>query len=391
MNSTAPLPHRPCEEAFGVGPLKIRADMTSRATNTRVLMIGNGPVFHSNRSARFCRVLPGVPVLLPGRPAVQPISGAAFRPVWSTTPIPLKLDDAIQRGLRTNLGLLERQTAIQTTRAERIRALSALLPQVTGSYAQSAQQVNLQTLGLGGSSFGGIRIPTIVGPFGYAESQANVSAPIVDWHARKSLSAARANEEASISSTQDGRDLVVQAVANAYLVIIADISRVESIQAQVATAVALYNRAVDQKKAGLVPAIDVLRADVELKTQQQRLLAQQNQLAKDKLTLGRVIGLHPAQPFDIADRVPFTPLTELTLDRALLIARSQRSDYRSAGKLLDAANETLKAARAEWYPTIDLSGYYGDAGSRISKSHGVFLATGRSISIFSMAGDSRRY
>jgi outer membrane protein TolC len=340
-------------------------------------MIGNGPVFHSNRSARFCRVSLGFlfALALAGQQYSQ-FQGSVPAGLVSTTPIPLKLDDAIQRGLRTNLGLLERQTAIQTTRAERIRALSALLPQVTGSYAQSAQQVNLQTLGLGGSSFGGISIPTIVGPFGYAESQANVSAPIVDWHARKSLSAARANEEASISSTQDGRDLVVQAVANAYLVIIADISRVESIQAQVATAVALYNRAVDQKKAGLVPAIDVLRADVELKTQQQRLLAQQNQLAKDKLTLGRVIGLHPAQPFDIADRVPFTPLTELTLDRALLIARSQRADYRSAGKLLDAANETLKAARAEWYPTIDLSGYYGDAGSRISKSHGVFLVTG---------------
>ena len=82
----------------------------------------------------------------------------------------------------------------------------------------------------------------------------------------------------------------------------------DSIQAQVNTAEAMYNRAVDQKKAGVSPAIDVLRAQVELKTQQQRLLVQQNQFEKDKLTLGRVIGLPPGQTFDIADSVPFAPL-----------------------------------------------------------------------------------
>src|SRR5262249_29480630 len=163
---------------------------------------------------------------------------------------------------------------------------------------------------------------------------------------------------ASALSAQDARDLVVQAVANGYFLIIADISRVESIQAQVATAEALYNRALDQRKAGLVPAIDVLRANVELKTQQQRLLVQQNQLARDKLTLGRVIGLPPGQTFDIADQVPFKPLSGLTQERALSVARLQRMDYRSASRLLDAADEALKAARAEWYPTIDVNGYY---------------------------------
>src|SRR4029077_8898408 len=127
-------------------------------------------------------------------------------------------------------------------------------------------------------------------------------------------------------------DLVVQAVANAYLLIIADSSRVDSIRAQVRTAEALYNRAADQKKAGVSPAIDVLRAQVELKTQQQRLLVEQNQFAKDKLTLGRGIGLPLGQPFDIADSTPFTPYTGLTQDQALHTALSQRPDYQSASK-----------------------------------------------------------
>jgi outer membrane protein TolC len=306
-----------------------------------------------------------------------PFQGSVATGSASTTPLALKLDDAIQRGLRTNLGLLDRETSNQTARAERIRALSALLPQVTGTLGESVQQLNLKTLGLGSASIPGFSgFPAIVGPFSYTNAQASVSAPVFDWSARKSLSSARANEEASRLSVQDARDLVVQAVANAYLLIIADSSRVDSIRAQVKTAEALYNRAVDQKKAGVSPAIDVLRAQVELKTQQQRLLVEENQFAKDKLTLGRVIGLPSGQSFYIADSTPFTPLSGLTQDQALRTALAQRPDFQSASKLLMAANEALRAARAEWYPTVDLNGYYGVTGPTIGNSHGVFLVTG---------------
>src|SRR5215469_13421976 len=51
----------------------------------------------------------------------------------SRAPLALGLENAIQRGLKFNLGLLESQTASQTARAERIQALSALLPRVTGT------------------------------------------------------------------------------------------------------------------------------------------------------------------------------------------------------------------------------------------------------------------
>jgi len=304
----------------------------------------------------------------------------------SATPLALKLDDAVQRGLQTNLGLLTRDTTSQTARAERTRALAALLPQVTGSLGETEQQLNLRTIGFNFTfppipGFHGI--PTIVGPFHYTAAQANVSARIFDWNARKNLSSARAGEEAARLSVQDARDLVVQAVASAYLQIIADSSRVVSVQAQVNTAEAIYNRAVDQKKAGTSPGIDVLRAQVELKTQQQRLLAQQNQFEKDKLALGRVIGLAAGQAFDIADTIPFAPLAGLTQDEALRTALAQRPDYQSAMKLVQGAQESLKAARAEWYPTVNLDGYYGDAGPSLNNSHGVFLLTGAlSFNIF---------
>ncbi len=289
----------------------------------------------------------------------------------SPTPLALTLDGAIQRALQANLGLLTRDTTSRTVRAERIRALSVLMPQVTGSFSQTSEQIDVQTLGF---SFAGF--PTVLGPFGFIDAHASISAKVFDWSARKNLSSARANEESARLSVQDARDLVVEGVTNAYLQIIADASRVDSIQAQVNTALAIYNRAVDQKKAGTSPGIDVLRAQVELKTQQQRLLAQHNQFDKDKLSLARVIGLPPGQSFNLADSVPFAPLGGLTQDEALRRALAQRPDYQSARKLVDAAKEALKAAQAEWYPTVDFNGFYGDAGKALNDSHGVFTMTG---------------
>jgi outer membrane protein TolC len=320
-------------------------------------------------------------VFLPGLPAQQSVQfqGSVPAGTVSPTPLALKLDDAIQRGLQNNLGILVRDTSSQTARAERTRALSVLLPQVNGSFGITEQQTDLQTIGFSFKfppipGFSGI--PTVVGPFHYVAAQANVSAKVLDWNARRTLSSARANEEAARLSARDARDLVVQAVTVSYLQIIADASRVTSIQAQVDTAQAVYNRAVDQRKAGTSPGIDVLRAQVELKTQQQRLLAQQNQLDKDKLSLARVIGLPAGQSYNVADSVPFSPLTGITQEDALHTALSQRPDYLSARKLVESAHEAVRAAQAERYPTVGVNGYYGDAGKALNDSHGVFSVTG---------------
>jgi outer membrane protein TolC len=305
----------------------------------------------------------------------SPFQGSVPAGARSPQPLALTLDDAIQRGLNFNLGLLESQTARQTATADRIQALSLLLPRVTGTFAETHEQLNLKTFGFNVRPNPYVSIPTIVGPFSYTAVQANVSAKVLDLNARRNLKSARAAEHAAQLSLQDARDLVVQATANAYLLVIADASRVQAIQAQVETDQALYQRASDQHMAGVAAAIDVLRAQVQLKTEQQGLLAQQNQYDKDKLALGRVIGLAPAQVFEVANVAPFSPLTGIGQDEALHTALTQRPDYQGARKLVEAAQQTLAAARAEWYPTLDLNGSYGDVGPRLDNSHGVFSVT----------------
>jgi outer membrane protein TolC len=189
------------------------------------------------------------------------------------------------------------------------------------------------------------------------------------------LRSAAESQKAAQLSYGNARELVVLTTGNAYLLLLSDAATIESIRAQVQTAEALHQRAADQNRAGVVARIDVLRARVELQTQQQRLIAALNQLAIDKLTLARVIGLPSGQAFELTDSVPYAPLTTLSLEEALAQARTTRPDYLSAQSQLRAAALARQAAAAGRYPSLSVNADYGDIGSPdFGTSHGTFSA-----------------
>jgi len=296
-------------------------------------------------------------------------------PQGTTTrePIALTLRDALDRGLKTNLGLLVSDSVSEVARGQRLQTLSALLPDINGHISQTEEQSSLKTIGLNFKfPIPGFSIPTIIGPFHYTDVRASANWNVFDYSAIKNHRAAQEAERAARLSAQDARDLVVQAVAAIYLQIIADSSRITAIRSQVETAQVLYDRAKDQHDAGTSAAIDVLRSQVELKQQQERLIAQQNQFAKDKLVLGRLIGLPNGQDFNLAEDVPFSPLTSPTQDQALKDAMDQRTDYQSYKARVRAAEETVNAARAQRYPVGTITADYGDVGQSLAASHGTF-------------------
>ncbi len=294
----------------------------------------------------------------------------------SATPIPLSLGNAIERGLKANLGLLTTEQSSQEVRAQRLRALSTLLPRLSGQVNAVEQQINLQALGVS-FNLPGVAIPKIVGPFGYQSAQVNANLNLFDYTAISNLRASREDSKASVLSIKNARDLVVQAVGNAYLQIIADAARITATQAEIDADQAVYTNAVRRHDAGTAIGIDVLRSEVELKQRQQQLVAVSNQFEKDKLTLGRVIGLAVGQDFTVADPSPSVPLAALSLQEALGKAYEHRPDYQAARARVIAARFSLQGARAERYPTLTASGFYGDEGIHLfTNSHGVFNVTG---------------
>ncbi len=310
------------------------------------------------------------------QPSPAQFDGSVVQGQATPNAIQLTLEGAIARGLKANLGLLSSEQADRETKATRMRVLSALLPNVTGGVSEAVEQVDLATFGFKFAPNPYFTIPQIVGPFQYADARAYASVPLVDMAQLRNYQATKQRQLAAQLSVKDARDLVVEAVGNAYLRIIASAATVVSTQAQVRTAQVLYDRASDQRKAGTSPGIDVLRAQVELKRQQQLLVAQSNQFEKDKLTLARVIGLPNGQSFTVVDPTLGSPLDGLSVEDALTKAYQHRSDYMAAEISVKAAEYAKRAAHAQYYPTLEAAGNYGDIGTHFNDSHGTFAFVG---------------
>jgi outer membrane protein TolC len=288
----------------------------------------------------------------------------------SVTPLSLTLAESIRRGLLYNTGVLSSEQATRSVAAQRLRVLSALLPQVNGSVTSVVQQTDLAAFGF---KFPGL--PPVIGPYSYQDARASVTADGLNLSLIRNARSANASLQAAKLSVQDSRELVMQAVANAYLVILADQARLEAVQADVRTAEAEFKIAGDQKNAGTVAGIDVLRAQVELKTEQQRLVLDTSQLARDKLNLARAIGLPTGQEFTIAEQFPYSPLAHPTPEETVQEAFAHRADYRAAEAQVHAAELAQGAAKAERYPSIAVDANYGVLGETFLHSHGTFGVT----------------
>ena len=271
--------------------------------------------------------------------------------------IDLTVQDALERGLKYNLGLYFSERATEQIRAERIRSLANLMPVVNGAVTEEIQKINLKAFGFNFPGF-----PSSVGPFGLMELQASGSWTPLNLHSITGLHAASENVKASQYSYRDARDTVVLAVGANYLLTIANESRVTSAEAELKAAQALYQLAVDQENAGLAPQIDTLRARVQLQTQQSILIQAQNDLEKQRIALARVIGLPVKQKYRLVNRVPYEPLPEAAIENAYERALQTRPDYQAALAALRAAQYNEQAAWQQRLPSIGFSGNYGVLG-----------------------------
>ncbi len=312
-------------------------------------------------------------ISLPG--SQSPFTGS--EPEGKATPEVLQLtfQDAIDRGLRNNLGLLLSGDQTIVARGERWKELSNLLPNLQARLQEDVQTQSLTALGFKSNVFP-FPVPRVIGPFNYFDARASLSQSVFNFKDFEEERAASERLKSAQYSYKDARELVVLAVGNAYLLAIANAARIETTEAQVANAQALYNKAVDQQNAGLSPAIDTLRSRVELQTRQQQLIAARNDFARQKLSLARIIGLAPGQEFLLTEKAPYQALTPLPVEVYLQRAYASRADYQAAQAQLRAAELAHRGAAAGRYPTLDIAANYGDIGVTPGQSNGTWQVNG---------------
>ena len=352
-------------------PWKMNAECGRRGWR----ILKNRAVFMRISRFRFFLLMIGIfAPAITGLAQTGAFQGSASAGPPSEQPLSLTLDEALKMGLRYNLGGITAEQSSQRAKGENIVVRSELYPNFSGGLRENVEQIDL-------SSFGfkfkfppnlGVNIPNIVGPFNFFDLRGYLSQRVADVNAIRSYQSAREAQRAAELSSADSREIVVYVVTAAYLQVLAESARVDSAKVQVQSAQAIFQQASDRFTAGLSAKIDMTRSEVELQTQQQRLTSEEADYAKQKIGLARLIGLSPAQSFTLADKLPYAPLENMTLEQALTLAAQNRSDLKAAEAQLHAAEFARKAAVAEHYPTLGILADYGVIGINPANSHGTF-------------------
>jgi outer membrane protein TolC len=300
-----------------------------------------------------------------------PFLGSVPAGTATTEPLMLTILDVINRALEHNLGVLLSDEAKNRAAGARWRALGDMLPDVSGRLAGTRQQIDLAAYGFPLPA----GIPPVVGPFNLFDARVFVSQPIVDLRAMNDIRAESHNVAVAGHNYQTARETVVLVAANAFLQALTAAARADSARAQNATAQALFNQATDLRQNGVVAGIEVLRAEVELQTERQRVTVTQNDFEKAKLQLARIVGLPVGQTFTLVGELPTVPVPDLTFETALERAYKSRPDYLAALERVKAAEASRAAAAGDMLPSLHVNGDYGE-----------LVASGSSHSTFAIVG-----
>jgi outer membrane protein TolC len=300
--------------------------------------------------------------------------------VATADPLPLGLDDAIDRALSGNLQVLVANEEERTVRGQISTVFYQLLPNLKASAYTSAQEIDLAALGFKPSSLAGFGFPpgsidTIV-KVNTTDAQLSADQVIFNLPDFYLYAAAKKADRVYVMNVLNERGGVVQAVGTQYLAALADQAQIANHQALLTADEEVLRQATLSHDAGVGTNLDVLRAKVELQSEQQSLIQADNQFAKDKIALNRLIGLPADQQLTLTDTVPYADLAEMTLDDTKALAYERRKDLLALEAQLEVAQRARKAVKYEYVPQLAFNGFYGVLGETHGLYHGVFTAQG---------------
>ncbi|QWV93809.1 TolC family protein [Geomonas oryzisoli] len=276
-------------------------------------------------------------------------------------PVALSLDQAITRGLETNLNAVLARTRVDEAEGTRERRLSSYLPhlRIETPFAWQTRNLRAQGISLPNS-------PAVVGPFTSYDFRIYGEQNILDLQSYHTIKAAEKEKQARLDDYRDARGGVIRLVTVQYLNAAYTEARVATAQSRVQTSEVLEKLARDQRAAGVADGLDVLRAQVQLANDRQNLLVTRNNAQLALLALSRSVGIDLGTPVTLTDKLAYKPLEPPRIEQGIQAALESRPDYRSLFSQRASLEEQVKASRSRYLPKIVVSGNYGTSGQEMS-------------------------
>lgn len=304
------------------------------------------------------RPAPPVPTTFPNDPA-QPAGPAAATVPWQDYFTDPRLQGLINTALANNRDLRVSVLNIEQARAQFQVQRSALFPSVGVSASGSRSSPNpYQAFGLGGSVASNYSVDL------------GITAWELDFFGR--IGSLKEQALAQYLSTEESRKSaqisLIASVANGWLTLIADDELLALTRQTLDTreeSVRLTKLRFDN---GVVSEIDYQLANSQAETARATYAQQQRQRAQDENALALLLGA-PVPPEALSSGAlrldAAAPMRDLPagLPSDLL---TERPDIRAAEQQLIAANASIGAARANFFPRVSLTTSIGTASSEFS-------------------------
>jgi outer membrane protein len=298
------------------------------------------------------------------------LSVLAAAPAAAQEPVvpqgPLTLLQAITLGRSQGVDAAIARLDVRTADARVGQRRADLLPTISGNASITRQTLNLDEFG--------IPIATgVTDPFDIYRLQLRASQTIFDASLIGRLRAAR---DTAVAAGLDARATGEIAGATAGLAYLRALSARETVRARQADstiAAELLGQARQLVDAGVSPAIDATRSEVSFASVRTQLEVARNASDRARLDLLRSLDLPSGTRLELADSLGPGPLDiPLDPDAAASFAREHRTELAAERARTRAARRELGAIRAEYLPSLGLSGAYQQTGQEAGDLAGTY-------------------
>jgi outer membrane protein len=278
----------------------------------------------------------------------------------------LSLNDAVDLALKQNLDIQIANIETATQQQDRVIARSELLPHASFETDESVNRYNLKAqIGI---QIPLPQVPHSIGPYQAVHIGPTFSAPVFDLTLIRQYQATGHRLLASRADEQTVREETVVLTVSEYMAHLRALASITAAESRVELATRLAHQADDLLRDGVASKIDVSRAQVRLREEQQRLIDAQRDADTTIYALKRIMNVPDSQKTEFADQQDFFQTPSLDLSDPLATALVQRPELHSLAESIKAAHLTHKAAVAESVPKFTFDGFWDEQGQTFSKA-----------------------
>jgi len=292
-------------------------------------------------------------------------------------PRQLTIQQAVDLAVKNYVTVKLAQAENQQARGKVLQDTAALLPQLSASVSQSRVfRDNLAARG-----FATIQ-PQLIGPFNVFDARLHLAQTVFDWSEWKK----RGSSVEQARAIELEQQLVVEQVSA-----LAALSYIEANRAQNAILAAqagqqlaerLLRLAQDRRQAGSATLLEVVRAKTRVAEEKLRVIDAQTTSQEALLGLQHLVGIPLAQAIELKEPPDSLgggmPSQE---EEAVKMALANRLELRVAAAQMASAEEGVRAAQAEYFPSLVANGQIAFSGNTPAQNDHLVGEIGLGLSV----------